>query len=74
MKFHESPYINRRNKTIEFYVHHLNATSAAHISLAGSFQSLVARRAANAAGQGRLLEDLHSHVAEGQVLLQVFHR
>lgn len=37
MKFHESPYINRRKKTIEFYVHHLNSTSAAHISLAGTF-------------------------------------
>jgi 1,4-alpha-glucan branching enzyme len=37
MKLHESPYINRRKKTIEFYVHHLNSTSAAHICLAGSF-------------------------------------
>lgn len=37
MKSHESPYINRRKKTIEFYVHHLNPASAAHISLAGSF-------------------------------------
>ncbi len=34
---HESPYINRRKKTIEFYVHHLNATACSHISLAGSF-------------------------------------
>jgi 1,4-alpha-glucan branching enzyme len=37
MKLRESPYINRRKKTIEFYVHHLSATSAAHIALAGSF-------------------------------------
>jgi 1,4-alpha-glucan branching enzyme len=37
MKSHESPYINRRKKTIEFYVHHLNSTAAAHISLVGSF-------------------------------------
>ncbi len=37
MKSHESPYINRRKKTIEFYVHHLSSASAAHISLAGSF-------------------------------------
>ncbi len=37
MKGHESPYFNRRKKTIEFYVHHLNTASAAHISLAGTF-------------------------------------
>jgi 1,4-alpha-glucan branching enzyme len=37
MNLHESPYINRREKTIEFYIHHLNATSAAHIALAGTF-------------------------------------
>ena len=37
MKVRESPYINRRNKTIEFYVHHLNAAACRHISLAGSF-------------------------------------
>src|ERR1700748_3963385 len=34
---HESPYVNRRKKTIEFYVHHLNATACSHISLAGTF-------------------------------------
>jgi len=37
MKLHESPYINRRKKTIEFYVHHLNAAACNHISLAGTF-------------------------------------
>jgi 1,4-alpha-glucan branching enzyme len=37
MKVRESPYINRRKKTIEFYVHHLNAAACRHISLAGSF-------------------------------------
>ena len=37
MKVRESPYINRRKKTIEFYVHHLNAATCRHISLAGSF-------------------------------------
>jgi 1,4-alpha-glucan branching enzyme len=37
MKLHESPYINRRNKTIEFYVHHLNPAACSHIALAGTF-------------------------------------
>lgn len=37
MKLRESPYINRRKKRIEFYVHHLNAAACKHISLAGSF-------------------------------------
>lgn len=37
MKLHESPYINKRNKTIEFYVHHLDAHAAGRISLCGSF-------------------------------------
>ena len=37
MKLRESPYINRRKKTIEFYVHHLNSAACRHISLAGSF-------------------------------------
>jgi len=37
MKLRESPFINRRKKTIEFYVHHVNSTSAAHIALAGTF-------------------------------------
>ncbi len=34
MKLRESPFINRRKKTIEFYVHHVNSTAAAHIALA----------------------------------------
>jgi 1,4-alpha-glucan branching enzyme len=37
MKLHDSPYINKRKKTIEFYIHHVSAASAAHIALAGSF-------------------------------------
>ena len=37
MKLHESPYINRRKKTIEFYVHHLNPAACSHIALAGTF-------------------------------------
>ena len=37
MKSHESPYVNKRKKTIEFYVHHLNATTCSRISLAGTF-------------------------------------
>lgn len=37
MKIHESPYINRRKKTIEFYIHHLSPAACHHISLAGSF-------------------------------------
>jgi len=37
MKLRESPYINRRKKRIEFYVHHLNAAACKHISLAGTF-------------------------------------
>jgi|SRR3981081_3583199 len=37
MKIHDSPYINKRKKTIEFYVHHLDAAACSHISLAGSF-------------------------------------
>jgi len=37
MKLHESPYVNRRKKTIEFYIHHLNAKACGHISLAGTF-------------------------------------
>lgn len=37
MKMHESPYINKRRKTIEFYIHHLTPTAASHISLAGTF-------------------------------------
>lgn len=37
MKLHESPYVNRRKKTIEFYVHHLTKAAASHICLAGSF-------------------------------------
>lgn len=34
MKPHESPFVNRRKKTIEFYVHN---DCASQISLAGSF-------------------------------------
>ena len=37
MKMHESPYINRRKKTIEFYIHHLSGAACHHVSLAGSF-------------------------------------
>ncbi len=34
MKNHESPYINKRKKTIEFYIH---LQAASHVSLAGTF-------------------------------------
>jgi 1,4-alpha-glucan branching enzyme len=34
MKPHDSPYINKRKKTIEF---HIRLRNASHISLAGSF-------------------------------------
>ena len=34
MKLHESPYINKRKKTIEF---HIRLQCASHISLSGSF-------------------------------------
>jgi 1,4-alpha-glucan branching enzyme len=34
MKLHQSPYVNRRKKTIEF---HIAIHSASHISLAGTF-------------------------------------
>lgn len=37
MSAHESPFINRRKKTIEFYIHHLNVNACSHIALAGSF-------------------------------------
>ena len=37
MKQHESPYINKRKKTIEFYIHHFDAAAAGHISLCGTF-------------------------------------
>jgi 1,4-alpha-glucan branching enzyme len=37
MKLHESPYINKRKKTIEFYVHHLDTDACSHISLVGTF-------------------------------------
>src|SRR5260221_14692960 len=37
MKLRESPFINRRKKTIEFLGHHVNSTAAARISLAGTF-------------------------------------
>src|ERR1700750_1021997 len=37
IKSHESPYINRRKKTIEFYVQHLTTAACSHISLAGTF-------------------------------------
>ena len=37
MKSHESPYVNKRKKTIEFYVHHLDAAACSRISLAGTF-------------------------------------
>ena len=41
MKLHDSPYINKRKKTIEFYVHHLGAAACSHICLAGSFNHWV---------------------------------
>jgi 1,4-alpha-glucan branching enzyme len=34
MKLHQSPYVNKRKKTIEF---HIAIHSASHISLAGTF-------------------------------------
>ena len=34
MKNHEFPYINKRKKTIEFYIH---LQAASHVSLAGTF-------------------------------------
>ncbi len=34
MKPHQSPFVNKRKKTIEF---HININDASHISLAGSF-------------------------------------
>ena len=36
MKPHESPYINKRKKSIEFYIHN---NCAQHISLAGNFNN-----------------------------------
>jgi hypothetical protein len=72
MKFHESPYINRRKKTIEFYVHHLNSTSAAHICLAGSFNHWSPDELKLQPAEDGL-EDFDSYVAKRQVLLQVLH-
>lgn len=34
MKLHQSPYVNKRKKTIEFYIYN---SCADHISVAGSF-------------------------------------
>ena len=34
MKLHQSPFVNKRKKTIEF---HISIHSASHISLAGTF-------------------------------------
>ena len=75
MKLHESPYINRRKKTIEFYIHHLNPAAAAHIRLAGTFNHWSPDELQmQPEKERRLLEDRHPHVAQGQVLLQVLHR
>ena len=36
MRQHQSPYVNKRKKTIEFHIH---CTCADHISLAGTFNN-----------------------------------
>jgi hypothetical protein len=63
MKPHTSPHMNKKKKSIEFYVHN---DCALQISLSGSFNHCTGR-IADGPGQGWKLENRDTHIAPRQV-------